>query len=202
MDRLGNVATLTDQTGSAVHTFEQDAYGNAIESIVTGIWQTSYGGLHLNGREHDSDTSLYFFKHRAYDPTIGIFVSKSPLAPFREHPYAYVHSSPTNFVDPYGLLADIPRIGPKPAPTPEITPMPTPTPGPPRPPYPDISYGNWCGPEWPPKEAKPRPDPRDALDKCCMEHDLCYEREGVVWNDPSTWLPGKFACDTDLCRCL
>lgn len=45
-------------------------------------------------------------------------------------------------------------------------------------------YGNWCGPG----HSGPK-NPRDALDKACWRHDICYDTHG--------W--GSVDCDVALC---
>ena len=55
-------------------------------------------------RESDTETGLYYYRARYYDPTNGRFVSEDPIgfaggANF----YAYVGDSPTSLIDPSGL---------------------------------------------------------------------------------------------------
>ena len=53
--------------------------------------------------EYDSDSGLYYFYQRWYDPVIGRFVSESPLGRMAEHLYGFCNNNPVSFLDPLGL---------------------------------------------------------------------------------------------------
>ena len=58
----------------------------------------------FTGREYDSETGLYFYRARYYDPKIGRFISEDPIG-FQGgdlNLYAYVRNNPVNRTDPYG----------------------------------------------------------------------------------------------------
>jgi RHS repeat-associated protein len=61
------------------------------------------------GREWDTETSLYYYRARYYDPAAGRFVSEDPLS-FRGglNKYAYVSNSSVDFRDPRGLCKESP----------------------------------------------------------------------------------------------
>lgn len=67
---------------------------------------SSSGGVsnpfQYTGRENDSETGLYCYRARYYDPTIGIFLSEDP-ARSSDNFYAYVHNNPITGTDPLGL---------------------------------------------------------------------------------------------------
>jgi RHS repeat-associated protein len=67
----------------------------------------SVGGIgkDLVGKESDTETGLYYYRARYYDPTTSHFQSEDPIG-FRggANFYAYVHNDPTVFIDPKGLL--------------------------------------------------------------------------------------------------
>ena len=69
----------------------------------------------FTGREYDSETGLYYYRARYYDPTAGRFISEDPIgfAGGDVNLYRYVQNNPVMFIDPYGLaLSDIlPAIG-------------------------------------------------------------------------------------------
>ncbi|HKV40506.1 MAG TPA: RHS repeat-associated core domain-containing protein, partial [Blastocatellia bacterium] len=71
--------------------------------VTSGGGFTRYG---FTGRELDSQSGLMFYRARYYDPAIGRFISEDPLGlgGGDSNYYAYVHNSPTNLVDPSGLI--------------------------------------------------------------------------------------------------
>jgi RHS repeat-associated protein len=56
------------------------------------------------GREFDSESGLYYYRARYYDPTTGKFLQKDPIG-FRGglNVYNYVDANPAALIDPYGL---------------------------------------------------------------------------------------------------
>jgi RHS repeat-associated protein len=58
----------------------------------------------FTGREWDSETGLYFYRARYYDPQMGRFISKDPIgfAGGDVVLYGYVQNDPVNFIDPWG----------------------------------------------------------------------------------------------------
>ena len=59
-----------------------DAYGKV--QFYTAAWSTksgtSYGTVHtFTGREYDSESGLYYFRARYYDPSLGRFVGRDPI---------------------------------------------------------------------------------------------------------------------------
>jgi RHS repeat-associated protein len=56
------------------------------------------------GCEFDTETSLYYYRARYYDPLTGRFLSEDPLGPKEEGPnlYAYVSNNPVTNADPSG----------------------------------------------------------------------------------------------------
>jgi len=64
----------------------------------------------LTRREFDSETSLYYYRARYYDPSGGRFITEDPIALKGDGPnfYAYVQNDPTNLIDPFGLYTIAP----------------------------------------------------------------------------------------------
>lgn len=62
----------------------------------------------FNGKELDTETGMYDFGARYYDPSIGIWMSVDPLADKMPQwsPYNYVFNSPINLTDPTGMSPD------------------------------------------------------------------------------------------------
>jgi RHS repeat-associated protein len=94
-DGLGSIVKHTDDAGNVVHTYQYDAWGN----IEVGV---SRSGHAYTGRESDSETSLYYYRARYYDPRLGRFISEDP-ARDGLNLYGYVGNSPVSFSDPLGL---------------------------------------------------------------------------------------------------
>jgi RHS repeat-associated protein len=57
-----------------------------------------------NARESDTQTGLYYYRARYYDPTAGRFLGEDPIR-FNSGPnfFSYVRNNPTNLIDPSGL---------------------------------------------------------------------------------------------------
>ena len=97
-DGLGNVSDITDAIGSVVESYSYDAYGNSLDS-------SSVGNPYLfNGRRFDTETGLYNYRARYYDPEIGRFLQTDPLGYYDNvNLYSCVNNNSLNWVDPFGL---------------------------------------------------------------------------------------------------
>jgi RHS repeat-associated protein len=101
-DEAGNVILITDKNGNVVDHFEQDAWGNDLNSTFNTARAISQ---HQTSKFYDPTTNLYFFGARWYYPEIGRFISVSPLAPTGEEEYVYCGSDPINYCDQDGECA-------------------------------------------------------------------------------------------------
>jgi len=99
-DSLESVTSLSNSSGALANTYTYDSYGNLTAS--TGMIANPYRST---GRDFDSETGVYYYRARYYDPAIGRFISEDPLREDGGSPnfYGYVGNSPTNFTDPLGL---------------------------------------------------------------------------------------------------
>jgi RHS repeat-associated protein len=98
-DGLGSITSLTDSTGNVAVSYVYDSFGNLTASTgkITNPFQ-------YTGREFDSETGLYYYRARYYDPTSGRFTSEDPSGPTQgPNLYSYVYNSPIGSVDPSGL---------------------------------------------------------------------------------------------------
>jgi len=91
---LGSVKNITDSTETIVESYEYDSFGNLIVAPTTGNPYT------YTSREYDAETSLYFYRARYYDSTIGRFLTEDPI--WDVNLYFYVGNDPINFIDPSG----------------------------------------------------------------------------------------------------
>ena len=73
-DHLGSTRVLTDKNGNEVQTFFYEPFGKT--KAVTGSSPINYK---YTGQEEDTETGLYYYKARYYDPVIGRFLSQDPL---------------------------------------------------------------------------------------------------------------------------
>lgn len=100
-DGLGSVTSLTDTTGALAQTYTYDSWGNqtASSGSLTNFFR-------YTAREFDTETKLYYYRARYFDPASGRFVSEDP-ARFRSGPnlYAYTHNRSTTMRDPSGRFA-------------------------------------------------------------------------------------------------
>jgi RHS repeat-associated protein len=112
-DGLGSITSLTNAAGAVANTYTYDSYGNLTASSASVSNPFSY-----TGREFDSETGLYFYRARYYDPTVGRFLNEDPTG-FRGgiNFYGCVDNNPINRTDPDGTgwmdcaraLADLAR---------------------------------------------------------------------------------------------
>jgi RHS repeat-associated protein len=103
-DGMGSVTSLSNSTGAVVETYSYDSFGSQLNS--TG---TIANPFRYTGREFDSETGIYYYRARFYDPSTGRFASEDPaefLGGMNFYPYVGNHAS--NLVDPSGLQAGIP----------------------------------------------------------------------------------------------
>ncbi len=85
-------------------SYVYDSFGNLTSS--TGTLTNS---IRYTGREFDSETGLYYYRARYYDPTIGQFLQEDPVSGIMRNPqtinkYPYVLNNPTNLADPNGQI--------------------------------------------------------------------------------------------------
>jgi RHS repeat-associated protein len=97
-DGLGSVTSLTNSSGAAAETYTYDSFGKLTASAGSLVNPFQY-----TGRESDSETGLYYYRARYYDPNMGRFLSEDPLRSADGISYYdYVAGNPTNFYDPLG----------------------------------------------------------------------------------------------------
>ncbi len=108
-DRNGNVTHLTNASGAIIEKYKYDAFGAV--TVYDGGGNLRSGGTAYNnrflftGREYAATFAFYEYRARAYNPTLGRFMSEDPKG-FDAGDYnlfRYVHNDPLDRVDPMGL---------------------------------------------------------------------------------------------------
>ena len=60
----------------------------------------------FNGKELDTETGLYYYGARYYDPRVSLWLNVDPLAEKTMTPYAYTNNNPINLIDPTGMESE------------------------------------------------------------------------------------------------
>lgn len=106
-DHLGTSTYLTDFNGQLYQFFLNLPFGESMaeQHSLTEDYETPYK---FNGKEQDSETGLYYYGARYYDPRISIFLSTDPLMEKYKNVNAYVYclQNPINFTDPTGMSVE------------------------------------------------------------------------------------------------
>jgi RHS repeat-associated protein len=118
VDGLASVTSLSTAAGTLVNTYTYDSFGN-----LTGSTGSITNRFEYTAREFDSESGLYYYRARYYDPVAGRFLSEDPIAfPGGINFFRFVGNDPTSWRDPSGLQAQDPTLPPTP-------PAPPPPPG-------------------------------------------------------------------------
>ncbi|UCD52921.1 MAG: hypothetical protein JSW27_09825 [Phycisphaerales bacterium] len=98
-DGLGSVVALSDSLGDTVQTYEYSVYGQVAAS------DPNHPNPYLfTARRFDSETGLYDYRARCYNPYIGRFLQTDPIS-YADglNWYTYCGNNPVLFIDPWGL---------------------------------------------------------------------------------------------------
>lgn len=94
----GNVVALANASGTLVNTYQYDPWG-----VDLGTTSSVAQPFRYTGRELDSETGLYYYRARYYDPAMARFVSEDPIGIAGGiNGYAYVDNAPADLLDPTG----------------------------------------------------------------------------------------------------
>ncbi|WP_347067711.1 RHS repeat-associated core domain-containing protein [Flavobacterium sp. WV_118_3] len=103
-DHLGSSTYLTDANGMPYQFFLNLPFGETMVEMhsFTENYASPYK---FNGKELDSETGMYYYGARYYDPKISIWLSVDPLAQNYQgwNPYNYTMQNPINLIDPDGM---------------------------------------------------------------------------------------------------
>lgn len=98
-DGLGSITSLSGSAGTLVQTYGYDSFGKQLNS--TGSLTNPF---QFSARESDSETGLYYYRARYYDPAAGRFLSEDPIRfSGGSNFYTYTGNSPISWYDPFGL---------------------------------------------------------------------------------------------------
>jgi RHS repeat-associated protein len=120
-DALFSVVALTDDTGTIQERYAYHGYGTP--EFFGSDFTPTVGGSEFDsvytftGRRYDPETGSYHYRNRYYQPRLGRFVGRDPMAyeTGDSNAYRYVLNAPQNRADPEGLY--IYPIPPSPCPS-------------------------------------------------------------------------------------
>jgi RHS repeat-associated protein len=101
-DPFGSTRALSDTSAALTDQYQYDSYGNTVSSVGSTVNANRY-----RGQWQDVDSGLYQLRARYYNPGLGRFMTRDPLAgkplvPTSLHRYAYANQDPVNSMDPSG----------------------------------------------------------------------------------------------------
>lgn len=116
-DHEGSVSHLTNGAGTVIEKYRYDAFGapTIYNSLNTQLSTSAYNNRFLfTGREYAATFSFYEYRARAYNPTLGRFMSEDPKGfdAGDYNLYRYCHNDPEDLTDPMGLGLDVLRTIP------------------------------------------------------------------------------------------
>ena len=109
---------LTDHLGSTAQTVSSNGTGEGEQRYMPfGLDRHTSGSLNTayryTGQRIESNTDLYFYNSRWYDPIVGRFIQPDTIVPEPGNPqslnrYSYVLNNPVKYTDPSGHVAWVP----------------------------------------------------------------------------------------------
>ena len=73
-DGLGSLTSLSNTSGALANTYTYDSFGNLVASSGSLVNSFRY-----TGRDFDTETGLYYYRARYYDPATGRFLNEDPI---------------------------------------------------------------------------------------------------------------------------
>ena len=110
----GSTDLVTDSSGKVIARFAYDPFGNVVEELTDldpdGNKEFYKGTFYFTGQEFETETGLYNYKARTYDPKTGRFLQPDPVHTDKAgmdnfDRYQYAWNNPVNFNDPDGKKA-------------------------------------------------------------------------------------------------
>lgn len=107
VDRLGSTRAVFNPDGTIIAAYNYFAYGEfALRQEPSPGWMP----LLFTGQEYDSETGLYNFNARLYDPSVCRFCAVDAVLQYAS-PYLYVGNHPTVYTDPTGNISQLQQVG-------------------------------------------------------------------------------------------
>ncbi len=104
-DHLGSTSYVSNVLGEICQHQEYSGFGETFVDEHTGSNKMPYL---FNAKEKDSETGLYYYGARYYDPRISVWISVDPMVEeitqIDKTPYCYVWNNPIKFSDPTGKI--------------------------------------------------------------------------------------------------
>jgi RHS repeat-associated protein len=98
-DGLVSITSLSDHTGVLANTYTYDSFGK-----LTGSSGALTNPFEFTARQFDEETTLYFYRSRYYDASVGRFISEDSISfGGGSNFYRYALNSPVNLIDPWGF---------------------------------------------------------------------------------------------------
>ncbi|RZJ74439.1 MAG: RHS repeat-associated core domain-containing protein [Flavobacterium sp.] len=106
-DHLGTANFVTEQHGDATQFFVNLPFGETMAEQMTGVYDNPFK---FNAKELDSDTGLYYYGARYYNPRLSIWYGVDPMAEKTPNwsPFVYTFNNPVRYVDPTGMIPEDP----------------------------------------------------------------------------------------------
>lgn len=102
-DHLGSSSVLTNSAAKITNWYEYMPFGESLLELTTHDYGNPY---RYNGKEFDSETGLYYYGARYYDPQRSFWLSVDPLVELTMSPYTYTWNDPVNYSDPTGMIGE------------------------------------------------------------------------------------------------
>ncbi|MGE3310769.1 MAG: RHS repeat-associated core domain-containing protein [Limisphaerales bacterium] len=110
-DDQGSILALSDATGAVVESYAYDDFGMPRIADAAGNTRTlsAFGNERLfQGREHDPESGLYYFRSRYLDPADGRFLTQDSMGLWFDginlgNGYTFAGNNPQTLVDPIGF---------------------------------------------------------------------------------------------------
>jgi RHS repeat-associated protein len=101
-DHEGSVTHLTNASGVVIESYRYDAFGAPTTMSSSGTYNNRF---RFTGREYAATFGFYEYRARAYNPTLGRFMSEDPkgFAAGDYNLFRYCHNNPEDLTDPMGL---------------------------------------------------------------------------------------------------